>query len=102
MVISGEGSDEIFDGYLYFHKAPNEEELHHETCRKAREMDKRREGKPEEARAALSRSVRDNGLPETLPRRSECGKSSDIEKLKGYTEREWERMWSSLKREGLL
>ncbi|KAK9168104.1 hypothetical protein Syun_000244 [Stephania yunnanensis] len=34
MVISGEGSDEIFGGYLYFHKAPNKEEFHHETCRK--------------------------------------------------------------------
>lgn len=34
MVISGEGSDEIFGGYLYFHKAPNKEELHRETCHK--------------------------------------------------------------------
>lgn len=34
MVISGEGSDEIFGGYLYFHKAPNKEEFHQETCRK--------------------------------------------------------------------
>lgn len=34
MVISGEGSDEIFGGYLYFHKAPNKEEFHEETCRK--------------------------------------------------------------------
>ena len=34
MVLSGEGSDEIFGGYLYFHKAPNKEELHQETCRK--------------------------------------------------------------------
>ncbi|KAI3909755.1 hypothetical protein MKW98_014172 [Papaver atlanticum] len=34
MVISGEGSDEIFGGYLYFHKAPNKEEFHLETCRK--------------------------------------------------------------------
>ena len=34
MVLSGEGSDEIFGGYLYFHKAPNREEFHEETCRK--------------------------------------------------------------------
>lgn len=34
MVLSGEGADEIFGGYLYFHKAPNAEELHKETVRK--------------------------------------------------------------------
>ena len=34
MVISGEGSDELFGGYLYFHKAPDKEEFHRETCRK--------------------------------------------------------------------
>ncbi|MFS8003796.1 putative asparagine synthase, rossmann-like alpha/beta/alpha sandwich [Helianthus anomalus] len=33
MVFSGEGADEIFGGYLYFHKAPNKEEFHRETCR---------------------------------------------------------------------
>lgn len=36
MVISGEGSDEIFGGYLYFHKAPNKDEFHRETCHKVR------------------------------------------------------------------
>ena len=34
MVLSGEGSDEIFGGYLYFHRAPNAEALHVETVRK--------------------------------------------------------------------
>ena len=34
MVLSGEGSDEMFGGYLYFHKAPSAEEFHKETIRK--------------------------------------------------------------------
>ncbi|KAK8808577.1 hypothetical protein WA158_008478 [Blastocystis sp. Blastoise] len=34
MVISGEGADEIFGGYLYFHKAPSKEALHKETVSK--------------------------------------------------------------------
>jgi asparagine synthase (glutamine-hydrolysing) len=34
MVLSGEGSDEVFGGYLYFHKAPNAREFHAETVRK--------------------------------------------------------------------
>lgn len=32
--LTGEGSDEIFGGYLYFHKAPNKEEFHKELIRK--------------------------------------------------------------------
>lgn len=34
MVLSGEGADEIFGGYLYFHKAPDAREFHEETVRK--------------------------------------------------------------------
>ena len=34
MVLSGEGADEIFGGYLYFHKAPDAREFHDETVRK--------------------------------------------------------------------
>jgi len=34
MVLSGEGADEVFGGYLYFHKAPNAAAFHEETVRK--------------------------------------------------------------------
>ena len=34
MVLSGEGADEVFGGYLYFHKAPDAKEFHEETVRK--------------------------------------------------------------------
>jgi asparagine synthase (glutamine-hydrolysing) len=34
MVLSGEGADEVFGGYLYFHKAPSDREFHEETVRK--------------------------------------------------------------------
>ena len=34
MVLSGEGSDEVFGGYLYFHKAPSARAFHEETIRK--------------------------------------------------------------------
>ncbi len=34
MVLSGEGADEVFGGYLYFHKAPDAKEFHEESVRK--------------------------------------------------------------------
>ncbi|GLX76760.1 asparagine synthase B [Thalassotalea insulae] len=38
MVLSGEGADEIFGGYLYFHKAPNAQEFHEELNRKLEKL----------------------------------------------------------------
>ena len=38
MVLSGEGADEIFGGYLYFHKAPNAQAFHEETIRKINKL----------------------------------------------------------------
>jgi asparagine synthase (glutamine-hydrolysing) len=38
MVLSGEGADEMFGGYLYFHKCPNAAELQRETVRKLKSL----------------------------------------------------------------
>lgn len=38
MVLSGEGSDEIFGGYLYFHAAPDKTALHEETLRRVKDL----------------------------------------------------------------
>lgn len=38
MVLSGEGSDEIFGGYLYFHAAPNKESLQEEVVKRVKNL----------------------------------------------------------------
>ena len=38
MVLSGEGADEVFGGYLYFHRAPDARAFHQETVRKVRRL----------------------------------------------------------------
>lgn len=38
MVLSGEGSDEIFGGYLYFHAAPDKESFHHENVQRIKNL----------------------------------------------------------------
>ena len=38
MVLSGEGSDEIFGGYLYFHAAPDKQTFHEETLRRVKNL----------------------------------------------------------------
>lgn len=38
MILSGEGADEIFGGYLYFHKAPNYKDFHEELVKKVQQL----------------------------------------------------------------
>ena len=38
LVLSGEGSDEILGGYLYFHAAPSKEAFHEETVRRVKDL----------------------------------------------------------------
>ncbi len=63
MVLSGEGSDEVFGGYLYFHKAPNAKELHEETVRKLQALHMF-----DCARANKAMSASGRGGPRAVPR----------------------------------
>eukprot|EP01060_Flectonema_neradi_P030305 TRINITY_DN436_c10_g1_i1.p1 TRINITY_DN436_c10_g1~~TRINITY_DN436_c10_g1_i1.p1 ORF type:complete len:575 (+),score=130.91 TRINITY_DN436_c10_g1_i1:75-1727(+) len=38
MVLSGEGADELFGGYLYFHNAPSSDDFHKECCRRVKKL----------------------------------------------------------------
>ena len=38
MVLSGEGADEVFGGYPYFHQAPNNEEFHNECLKRVENL----------------------------------------------------------------
>jgi len=66
MVLSGEGSDELLGGYLYFHFAPNKEEFHKETCHKVRT-------RPPARRRP---TVRSHGWHSTTLTRESAGESS--------------------------
>ena len=38
MVLSGEGADEVYGGYLYFHKSPSDELFHKECCKRVNNL----------------------------------------------------------------
>ena len=69
MVLSGEGADEIFGGYLYFHKAPTAREFHEETVRKLDLLHKYDCLRANKAMAAWGVEARVPFLDRAVPRR---------------------------------
>lgn len=92
MVLSGEGADEIFGGYLYFHKAPNAKEFHQETIRKLERLHQFDCLRANKAMAAWGIEVRvpflDRCFLDTAmsinPKDKMCGTGMDVGKIEKH------------------